>query len=50
MVKRILQLVEVQQTREKLLYKEQDHQNKVKQVFEKSAHKEYFQLGDLVLK
>jgi hypothetical protein len=50
MVNRILQLVEVQQTREKLLDKAQDHQEKIKQDFEKRASKEYFHLGDQVLK
>jgi hypothetical protein len=50
MVRRIQQLVEVQQTREKLLDKAQDHQQKIKQAFDKKVSKEYFQLGDLVLK
>jgi hypothetical protein len=49
-VRRILQLLEVQQTREKLLDKAQDHQHKIKQTFDKSASKENFQLGDLMLK
>jgi hypothetical protein len=50
MVRRIQQLVEVQQTREKLLDKAQDHQQKIKQAFDKKVSKEDFQLGDLVLK
>jgi hypothetical protein len=28
----------------------QDHQQKIKQVFDKKAKKEWFQIGDLVLK
>jgi hypothetical protein len=50
MVKRIQQLVEVQQTREKLLDKAQDHQHKIKKTFDKKVSKKYFHLGDLVLK
>jgi hypothetical protein len=50
MVRRIQQLVEVQQTREQLLRKAHDHQQKIKQVFDKKVSKEYLQLGDLVLK
>jgi hypothetical protein len=40
----------VQQTREKILDKAHDHQQKIKQAFEKRVNKEDFQLGDLVLK
>jgi hypothetical protein len=43
MVRRIQQLVEVQQTREKLLDKAQDHQQKIKQAFDKKVRKEDFQ-------
>jgi hypothetical protein len=50
MIRRIQQLVEVQQTREKLLDKAQDHQQKIKQAFDKKVSKEDLQLGDLVLK
>jgi hypothetical protein len=50
MVRRIQQLVEVQQNREKLLDKAHDHQQKIKQAFDKKVNKENFQLGDLVLK
>jgi hypothetical protein len=50
MVRRIQQLVEVQQTRENLLGKEHDHQQKIKKDFDKKVSNEYFQLGDLVLK
>jgi hypothetical protein len=50
MIKRIHQLVEVQQTREKGMDREHDHQQKIKQAFDKKRSKEDFQLGDLVLK
>jgi hypothetical protein len=40
----------VQQTREKLLDKAHDHQQKIKQAFDKKVNKKDFQLGDLVLK
>ena len=50
MIRRIQQLVEVQQTREKLLDKEHDHQQNIKQSFDKKVRKYDFQLGDLVLK
>jgi hypothetical protein len=50
MVRRMHHLVEVQQTREQLLDKAQSHQQKIKQDFDKKVNKEYFQLGDLVLK
>jgi hypothetical protein len=50
MVKRILQLVEVQQAREKILDKAHDHQQKIKQAFDRKVRKEDFHLGDLVLK
>jgi hypothetical protein len=39
MVRRIQQLVEVQQTREKLLDKAHDHQQKIKQAFDKKVRK-----------
>jgi hypothetical protein len=50
MIKRIHQLGEVQQTREKGMDREHDHQQKIKQPFDKKRSKEDFQLGDLVLK
>jgi hypothetical protein len=50
MIRRIQQLVEVQHTREKLVYKAYDHQKKIKQAFDKNVKKEDFQLGDMVLK
>jgi hypothetical protein len=50
MIKRIQQLVEVQQTQEQLVYNAYDHQLKIKQAFNKKVNKEDFQLGNLVLK
>jgi len=50
MIRRIHQLVEVEQTRDKLLDKAHDHQQKIKQVFDQKVKTEEFQLGDLVLK
>jgi hypothetical protein len=42
MVKRILQLVEVQQTREQILDKAHEHQQKIKQAFDRKVRKEDF--------
>jgi hypothetical protein len=50
MIRRIHQLVEVQQAREQTVDRVQDHQKKIKQVFDKKAKRERFQIGDLVLK
>jgi len=50
MIRRIQELVEVQQTWEKMVDKAYYHQLKIKQAFEKNVKKEDFQLGDLVLK
>jgi hypothetical protein len=50
MIRRIHQLVEVQQVREQVMIRVQDHQQRIKQVFDKKAKKEEFQVGDLVLK
>ena len=50
MIRRIHQLVEVQQAREEVMDRIQDHQQRVKQVFDKKAKKEEFWIGDLVLK
>jgi hypothetical protein len=50
MIRRIHQLVEVQQAREQTVDRIQDHQQKIKQVFDKKAKRERFQIGDLVLK
>jgi hypothetical protein len=50
MIRRIQQLVEVQQAREKLLDKEHQHQQKIKQTFDIKVRKEDLKIGDLVLK
>jgi hypothetical protein len=50
MIRRIHQLVEVQQTREKVIGRAHDRQQKIKQAFDRKSRKEDFQLGDLVLK
>jgi hypothetical protein len=50
MIRRIHQLVEVQQAREQTLDRIQNHQQKIKKVFDRKAKKEQFQVGDLVLK
>jgi len=50
MIRRIYQPIEVQQAREQTVDKIQDHQQKIKQVFDRKAKKEWFQIGDLVLK
>jgi hypothetical protein len=50
MIRRIQQLVEVQQTQEKIVDKVTDHQLNIEHDFDKKVNKEDFQLGDLVLK
>jgi hypothetical protein len=50
MIKRIYELVEVQQTREQVMNGAHEHQQKIKQDFDGKVRKEDFQLGDLVLK
>jgi hypothetical protein len=50
MIRRMQQLVEVQQTREQILDKAHEHQQKIRQAFDKKVRKYDFQLGDLVLK
>jgi hypothetical protein len=50
MIIRIYQLVEVQQAREQTMDRIRDHQQRIKKVFDKKAKKEWFQIGDLVLK
>jgi hypothetical protein len=50
MIRRIHQLVEVQQTREKMTDKEHDRQQRIKEAFDRKVRKEDFQLGELVLK
>jgi hypothetical protein len=50
MVRRIHQLVEVQQIREQVMDTAHSHQQKIKQAFDRKVRKEGFELGDLVLK
>jgi hypothetical protein len=50
MIRRVQQLVEVKQTREKMLDKAHECQQKIKQAFDRKSSKKDFQLGDLVLK
>jgi transposase InsO family protein len=50
MIRRIHQLVEVQQTREQVVDRTHDRQQRIKQAFDRRVRKEDFQLGDLVLK
>ena len=50
MIRGTHQLVEVQQAREQVMSRIQDHQQKIKQVFDKKAKKEEFWTGVLVLK
>jgi hypothetical protein len=50
MIRRIHQLVEVQQTREKVMDMAHERQQRIKQIFDRKNSKEDFQLGDLVLK
>jgi hypothetical protein len=50
MIRRILQIVKAQKTKEQLLDKVHEHQHKIKQAFDRKARKEDFQLGDLVLR
>jgi hypothetical protein len=50
MIRRIHQLVEIQQAREWAMDRIHDHQQRIKQVFNKKSKKEWFQIGDLVLK
>jgi ribonuclease HI len=50
MLRRIHQMVEVQQTREQVLDRAHDRQQKIKQVFDRKNKKKEFEQGDLVLK
>jgi hypothetical protein len=49
-IKRICHIVELQQEREKLLEKAHQHQQKVKETFDRKAKTKQLLLGDLVLK
>ena len=50
MVRRMLDLVELQQTREQLVEKSESHQKKIKSIFDKKAKVDNFQVGNWVLK
>jgi ribonuclease HI len=50
MVRRIHQMVEVQQTREQVMNRAHDHQQKIKQAFDRRVKKKEFEIGDLVFK
>jgi hypothetical protein len=50
MVRRIHQVVEVQQIREQVMDIAHSHQQKINQAFDKKFRKKEFELGDLVLK
>jgi len=49
-LRRIHQMVEVQQVREQVLDKAYNHQQRIKQAFDRKHKKKEFELGDLVLK
>ena len=46
MVRRMLDLVELQQVREQLVEKSEAHQKKIKSIFDKKAKVDNFQVGD----
>ena len=50
MIRRVHQLVEVQQAREWVMDRIQDHQQKVKLAFDRKVKKKEFEIRDLVLK
>ena len=50
MVRRIHQMVEVQQIREQVMDVAHSHQQKVKQAFDRKVRKKEFEIRDLVLK
>jgi ribonuclease HI len=50
MVRRIHQMVEVQQIREQVMNRAYHHQQKIKQAFDRKSRKKEFEQGDLVLK
>jgi hypothetical protein len=50
MVRRIHQVVEVQQIREQVMDRAYTHQQKIKQAFDRKVRKKEFELGNLVLK
>jgi hypothetical protein len=50
MVRRMLDLVELQQAREQLVDRSEAHQKKIKKTFDRKAKVDNFQIGDWVLK
>ena len=50
MVRRMLDLVELQQVREQVMEKSEAHQKRIKIIFDKRAKVDNFQVGDWVLK
>jgi hypothetical protein len=50
MVRRMLDLVELQQVREQLVDKSEAHQKRIKDTFDRKAKVDNFQVGDWVLK
>jgi hypothetical protein len=50
MVRRMLDLVELQQAREQLVDRSEAHQMQIKKMFDRKAKVENFQIGDWVLK
>jgi hypothetical protein len=49
-IRRIHQMVEVQQIREQVMNRAYNHQQKIKQAFDRKSKKKEFEQGDLVLK
>ena len=50
MIRRIHQIVEVQQVREQVMKMDYNHQQRIKQTFDRKSGNKDFELGDLVLK
>ena len=50
MIRRIHQIIEVQQIREQVRIAAHNYQEKIKQAFDKKVRKKEFEIGDLVLK
>ena len=50
MVRRMLDLVELQQAREQLVDRSKAHQKNIKKTFDRKAKVDNFQIGDCVLK
>ena len=50
MVRRMMDLVELQQIREQVVGKSEAHQHRIKGMFDKRTKEDNFQVGDWVLK